>query len=256
MTTTSRIRIRAGTPADLDALTELHFDAFEDNVMSPLMYPNGPSEDCKAKFRGQLLPPPAAQKDKKKGEPFLYVAELLPEDGLADGLPEIVAMAKGTIYREQRPEEEWKAPLPPITADDFGEGADIAVVNAFIGQLNLRQQELAKGEAMLYLGLLGCKQDRQRLGAGSALLKLCADIADDLGLPCRLEASPAGYALYRKFGYEDVGVEDLHVTEKWGVVNTDGSNWGGNHAAALIGPAPAGVMRNVIMRRPPKKPTA
>lgn len=235
MTTTSRIRIRAGTPADLDALTELHFDAFEDNVMSPLMYPNGPSEDCKAKFRGQLLPPPAAENDKKKGEPFLYVAELLPEDGLADGLPEIVAMAKGTIYREQRSEEEWKAPLPPITADDFGEGADIAVVNAFIGQLNLRQQELAKGEAalckyccfpILSLGHLLIPQSRSWppwLQAGPATVgrwvsplkivrryrRQSGSPLSPRGLPCGLRAVPevwirrcqrGGPPCYRKMG--------------------------------------------------------
>jgi hypothetical protein len=79
------------------------------------------------------------------------------------------------------------------------------------------------------------------------------NLADSLGLPCRLEASPVGYGLYRKFGYEDVDVLDLNVTEIWGVANTDGSNWGATNAVTLAGPAPDGVLRSVIMRRPPRK---
>lgn len=82
------------------------------------------------------------------------------------------------------------------------------------------------------------------------------ELADELGVPCRLEASPVGYSLYKKFGYEDVDVLDTKVTETWGVANTDGSNWGANNAVALAGPAAEGVMRTVIMRRPPKKATA
>jgi hypothetical protein len=90
------------------------------------------------------------------------------------------------------------------------------------------------------------------LGAGSALLKWGVDLADSLGLPSRLEASPTGYGVYKKFGYEDLDVVDLNVTETWGVENRDGSNWGANNAVSLAGTAPDGVMRTVIMRRPAK----
>ncbi len=76
-------------------------------------------------------------------------------------------------------------------------------------------------------------------------------LADSLGLPCRLEASPTGYGLYRKYGYEDIDVMDLKVTETWGKPHPDGANWGENSAVGLAGPAPKGVMRTVIMRRPP-----
>lgn len=106
------------------------------------------------------------------------------------------------------------------------------------------------------LGILACKPDRQRLGAGSALVRLGTELADELNLPCRLEASPVGYGLYRKFGFEDVDVLDTKVTETWGVTNTDGSNWGANNALDLAGPAAEGVVRTVIMRRPPKKVSA
>lgn len=81
-------------------------------------------------------------------------------------------------------------------------------------------------------------------------MKWGVDLADSLGLPCRLEASPVGYAVYKKFGYEDVGVLDLNVTETWGVANTTGSYWGELNAVSLAGLAADGVLRSVIMRRP------
>lgn len=105
----------------------------------------------------------------------------------------------------------------------------------------------------LDLSILACNPTRQRLGVGAALVKWGTDLADNLGLPCRLEASPVGYNLYRKFGFEDVDVLDVKITETWGVSNTDGSNWGANNAVALAGQLADGVQRTVIMRRPPKK---
>lgn len=113
--------------------------------------------------------------------------------------------------------------------------------------------ELTRGSV---LGMLATRPNRQRLGAGAALLKHGLDLADSLGLPVRLEASPVGYGLYKKYGFEDIDVLDNPVTEKWGAVNKDGSNWGANNAVALAGKAPEGVMRTVLMRRPPKKPSA
>lgn len=149
MTTNLRIRVRKATPADKDAISDIHFDAFDDNVMSQLMYPNGPSDDSKAKFRARLFPDSPPKDDAKNGEGFLYVAELLPEDGPADGSGEVVAMAKWTLYREQRPEEEWKTEEFTATRDMFGEGAELDVVNAFIGEMHRVQRDLAKGEASL-----------------------------------------------------------------------------------------------------------
>jgi GNAT superfamily N-acetyltransferase len=104
----------------------------------------------------------------------------------------------------------------------------------------------------LDLGIIGCSPNRQRSGAGSALLEWGVNLADSLGLPCRLEASPVGYGLYRKFGFEDVGVLDVKITENWGATNTNGSNWGANNAILLAGPLADGAQRTVIMRRPCK----
>lgn len=101
------------------------------------------------------------------------------------------------------------------------------------------------------LHILACKPDRQRIGAGSALVKFGTDLADASNLPCRLEASPVGYPVYKRLGFKDVDFLDLNVTERWGVKRS-GEYWGENNAVELAGPVPEGAQRTVIMRRPPK----
>lgn len=278
MTSNPRIRVRDATPADVETMVDIHFAAFGKSVMTRLMFPAGVSEDARAKFAASFFPPaPAgdgAEPRPKNGQTLICVAEYLPEDGTADGAGEIVAFAKWTLYAEPRTEEEWKADARKPTVEMYGEGVDLAAVDTFLGEFSRRRAEYAKDEptfckgfaswsllsvaliltfCAVLLGILACKPGRQGLGAGSALVRWGLDLADSLGLPTRLESSAVGYGLYKKLGFEDVDVIDFNVTETWGLVNGDGSYWGGNNAVALAGPAPDGVARDVSMRRPPKK---
>ncbi|KAJ4297331.1 hypothetical protein N0V88_004249 [Collariella sp. IMI 366227] len=213
-----RIRVREATPADVDAIAAINFSAFDDNVMNHLMYPGGPSESTRNKFAARILQQITAKGapiTAKAGEVLIAVAEYLPEGVPSDGPSEVVAFARWLLHREPLTEEEWNVDDVKATTETWGEGVNVDVVNTFIGGINRKQRDHAKGEAAL--------------------------------------SSPAGYPLYRRFGYEDVDVSDLKVTELWGRANTDGSDWGANNAIALTGgPASEGVVRSVIMRRPPK----
>lgn len=84
MTANPRIRVREATPADVEALVDIYFAAFDDNVMNQLMYPRGVSADSRRKFGEKLSPKPsagsAAETTTKKEETFVYVAEYLPEE--------------------------------------------------------------------------------------------------------------------------------------------------------------------------------
>ncbi|KAK3989994.1 hypothetical protein QBC44DRAFT_265984 [Cladorrhinum sp. PSN332] len=252
-----RIRVREARLEDKEAIIRIHYAAFDDDVMNRLMYPGGVSEAVKQKFGDRAFTKPEPG---KKGEHRLFIAEYFspdthpsfdPETHPDDGSGEVAAFAKWMFHTEPRTEEEWKAEEFVATVENFGEGCDLSVVNTFIGGLNGKQKESAKGEAALFLGILACDPKRQRLGAGSALVKFGADIADRLNLPCRLEASPVGYPVYKRLGYEDLDVLDTKVTETWGV-KRDGRYWGANNALDIAGPVPEGVHRTVIMRRPPK----
>lgn len=79
------------------------------------------------------------------------------------------------------------------------------------------------------------------------------EMADREGLNTWLEATPAGYPLYGRFGFEDLDVQDLPISDLYGVVRREDENWGAGNAVALVGHAPEGVHRCVLMRRVPKR---
>jgi hypothetical protein len=153
MTTRSHLRVREATPADVEAVVDVYFAAFDDNVMNQLMYPRGVSADTKKKFGAKLLPQPpskdAGQGTTAKGQGFLYVAEYLPDGASADASGEIVAFAKWLLQREPSSEEEWKNEDFTATAEVWGDDCDLGVVDGFIGLMNRTQNEHAKGEAAL-----------------------------------------------------------------------------------------------------------
>jgi hypothetical protein len=101
------------------------------------------------------------------------------------------------------------------------------------------------------LRLLACSPRYSRLGAGSALLRRGFELADREGLNTWLEASPAGYSLYKKLGFKDLDVQDLPVSKNWGAVKLDGDNWGDSSAVDLAGPLAPGHYRSVLMKREP-----
>jgi hypothetical protein len=149
MATNPRVRIREATPADVDAIVDVHFAAFDDDVMNQLMNPGGVSADARQKFGSRLLQqfaaPSGTDTSPPREENFLLVAEYLPEDGPG----EVVALAKWLLHREPRTEEEQSAQVFNATTEMFGQGCDIDVVNAFIGGMNRLQRDHAKGEAAL-----------------------------------------------------------------------------------------------------------
>jgi predicted N-acetyltransferase YhbS len=106
--------------------------------------------------------------------------------------------------------------------------------------------------ALIDLSLFACLPEFQGLGAGSGLLRQGCEFADSLGLPSWLLASPEGYPVYRKFGYQNVAVMDFDVTGTWGITKTEAWNWGATHALDIARPLPEGFSRTVLMRRPAK----
>ncbi|KAK3694511.1 N-acetyltransferase-like protein [Podospora appendiculata] len=252
-TSKPRIRIREATRADLSALLDVHFEAFDSDPMNQLMYPAGVTENARELFGQSLFPPESDTVDENKhGETRIFVAELLADD-TADEVPvEIVAYAKWQIFRHGRPEAEWNTDDPPMTTEMLGEGVDADVYNAFLGGMHRVRKQHSRGDASVNLGILACRPTRQRLGAASALMRWGTELADELGLPSYLESSPYGYPVYKKFGYQDIDVLDLKITELWGVVKTNDRKWGEDSAVELAGPLPAGTYRSAIMKRPAK----
>ncbi|KAI3399569.1 hypothetical protein diail_6208 [Diaporthe ilicicola] len=246
-----RLRIRRATPDDAGTIAKIHFEAFGPGVMNRLMYPDGVSESARANFAGSIFPPPG--ETDPSVEVIVMVAELLPEGGEADGAqdPVVVAFAKWKLVKEAQPREKWEGHYE-MSDEELGVGSNAAVYNAFIGGMHEMRQRWMKGDPCLHLGILAATPTRSRLGAGTALLQWGCDLADREHKTAWLEASPAGYSLYRRFGFEDVEVQDLKVTEKWGRVRSESEDWGAGSAVALAGELPEGSFRSAMMRRVPK----
>ena len=143
--TNRRIRVRDATPADIDVLTDIHFDAFGTDVMGGLLSPGGISEEQKKKFGETLLPPSTPVPG--EGETIVKVAELLPEND--DGAAEVIAFGKWVLFRHPRPEEEWNIDIPYQTLEMLGEGANPEVHTAFLRVLHVKRRDLAKGDPVL-----------------------------------------------------------------------------------------------------------
>ena len=103
------------------------------------------------------------------------------------------------------------------------------------------------------LSLLATDPTRRGLGAGSALVRWGLELANKQQLPVYLEATPKGYPVYRKLGFEDLDVQDLPIKELWDAVDA-GEDLGVNSAVELAGPLPARTLRSVLMRRLLRKP--
>ncbi|EGO52098.1 hypothetical protein NEUTE1DRAFT_90027 [Neurospora tetrasperma FGSC 2508] len=241
-----RIRVREAVPADAEAITNILNDAFSANPMQQLMYPNGVSDASRSKSAARLfLPIPPSE-----GETFMVVPELLPEG--SDGPCEIVAFSDWCLFRNPRAEEEWNVQEVPRTQEQLGEDCDVRVFNEFIGGLHRKRREHMKGDPGLVLSTLVCQTNRQRLGAGKALLHWGTTLADELGLPLFLESSPTAYNLYKQFGFEDIDVFDLPIFDLFGASKRQGQDWGEHTALELAGPPAKGCFRSTIMRRPAK----
>ncbi|KLU84732.1 hypothetical protein MAPG_03771 [Magnaporthiopsis poae ATCC 64411] len=252
-----QIRLRPATPDERETIARIHFDAFSPGPMASLLNGlGGVTEQALHGFAADLFPGPDHDVA-SKGERFITVAELVPEDDDGSGnnengqAPEMVAFGKWTLYRHERDQAQWDVEEPAVSEEEFT-GSSAEVMDAFIGDLHRTARALAKGEPYLHLGILACKTAHARMGAGTAILRSGLELADELGIPARLEASPPGYPLYVRHGFEPIAAQDLDITGRWGKVKNPGDNWGQDNAVEKCGPLPEGCFRTVYMRRPPK----
>ncbi|KAK4208403.1 hypothetical protein QBC37DRAFT_325810 [Rhypophila decipiens] len=251
-----RIRIREATRADADAMADIQLAAFGTDVIDQLLYPGEITEDARVKAAHLLFAPPHDHEKQSSEETLRVVAELdLESNGPVDGRQEreIIAFAKWTLRHQAVPEEGEEE--HHVSADELGEGSNIEVYRWFHETMHRKLSELTRGDAFLGLDVLVCAPHRQRLGAGSALVRWGTDLADRLELVSWVGgSSPYGYPLYKRHGYQDIDVVDFKVTERWGVTRPEDRDWGENCAVDLGGPLGVGELRSVFMKRVPLGP--
>ncbi|KAG9238704.1 acyl-CoA N-acyltransferase [Amylocarpus encephaloides] len=110
-------------------------------------------------------------------------------------------------------------------------GSNLEVVELKFGALDeMKKKYVDEGEDYI-CQLLAIDRLYQRKGLGSMLLKHVLDMADAEGRKVYIEATDAGWPLYKKLGFEDIDIIEIDV-----------SKWGGDR-----------IGTNKIMMRQPKK---
>ncbi|PSR90330.1 N-acetyltransferase-like protein [Coniella lustricola] len=236
-----QIRVRPGTRADLPELLRVYFDAFDPIVVNKLLYPGGTSASAMECFAKDFWP-----EEKKTLEAEAAEAIFMQERS------EIVAFGKWNHVKEPQPEEKWNV-HKPATQEGVGEGVNVLFFEDFIGGLQKLRRKYMKGDPCLHLEILAVTTTRQRLGAGSALLAWGNQFADNHGYTYWLEASPQGYPLYRRFGFEAIEPHDVDLAPYGAGMKPEDEDWGASSGADLVGPLAEGHFRTMVMRRDPQR---
>lgn len=181
---------------DIPALVQVEREAFSESAAMQLMYP--PSPSAPANIASGVLNYERAWRTDANAK-FLKAA-------LPDG--KIIGMAKWYLLLDaEREDDPWTAELP--------ENANAELYEHFFGSLNEARRKVLGGKRHILMAVLVVDPEYQRMGVGNELLRWGLDLADEEQVECWIDASPAGFGLYKKFGWEEVGAVEIDL-ERWG----------------------------------------
>ncbi|CAG8957598.1 hypothetical protein HYFRA_00010464 [Hymenoscyphus fraxineus] len=106
--------------------------------------------------------------------------------------------------KKKQKEDEW----PP--------GANLSLTTAKFGGLDVMRDKWVDPTKDYVCALLAVHPTHQRKSLGKRLLQHVLDLADAEGRRVYIEATDAGYPLYKKLGFEQVDVLPIDM-RKWGV---------------------------------------
>ncbi|KAI3322321.1 hypothetical protein HD806DRAFT_122043 [Xylariaceae sp. AK1471] len=226
------------TEADIDAMTQVYFDAFKSDLGNTYWW--SPDRDAMYEWLWKRI------EGKMRNRNVRHFQILDNTSSSTTGRKEAVAFARWDIPKGYEAafgewigkddaldvsrvvmEEEKTAAdgiEKPVTAADVEEaapgdaktiapprGADPELCRYLFGTLAILSKKW-NAEEMLGLSLLCTSPKYHRRGAAKALLLPMLAIADAAGLRSYLEATPAGRPIYEKLGYRTVEVKEFDLT--------------------------------------------
>lgn len=132
-----KVQIRPATEADVATIVDIHNDSFGPSLMNRLMYPNGISAESDAKFGESILKQIRNPPSRETGDEQIWLA-YLPEEN-----DEVIAFAMWTVFREERPEEEWSK---VASLGEPGPEVNVPFYEEFIGGLHKMRKRWMKGD--------------------------------------------------------------------------------------------------------------
>ncbi|KAB8235719.1 GNAT family N-acetyltransferase [Aspergillus alliaceus] len=204
MSRSNRISLHRVLPTDASVLATIHNNAFPDDNFLKLIY--GPPEENIVGLAKEL------EQTIRDNPNARFLKAVDNESG------SIVGWSWWSIYRDA--ETHIKATedaLKKSTTPPPGSRCPQAYVD-YRRMVVQKREKWIGGKAVAILQVLVVLPEYQGRGIGTKLLMTGVQEAKDLRLPAWLEASPAGYAVYKNCGFHDVGESLDFDLVKYGAV--------------------------------------
>ncbi|CAI6086816.1 unnamed protein product [Clonostachys chloroleuca] len=104
----------------------------------------------------------------------------------------------------RRPIQDPRPPKPIFTPDMYPQTGDPELAVRFFQTNVERMEDIVGSENVMFLSMLVVRQEAQRKGVGSALIKPGVQAADEEGWICYVNGTEGGKGLYEKFGFRTV----------------------------------------------------
>lgn len=183
-------------PADVPRITQLETEIFSPWPIYVGLFPNGASLSrrlvVEARYHHLLANDPSTH--------LLKVSD--------ESTGTIIAAALWNVYTHDRTEEEL------VRDSQFDWSPDTSSLDAclkYSRQLLDCRKRVIGGKPHCLLRWLETEAEYRKRGAATQLVTWGSKKADELGIPCYLEASDEGKPVYEKHGYVEVGEFSLDI---------------------------------------------
>ncbi|RYP69631.1 hypothetical protein DL771_005995 [Monosporascus sp. 5C6A] len=192
-------KVEAATESDIPHVVDIYYDAFPGERLRAVF----PDTEGGRKWVAQAFKQHIGRANSVGG---LATRTLVTRD--PRGVP--VAFAIYHIWQagSDPAARTWRARWPP--ADGYPDMKD-EILDAFYSPTDKARDFLLDDRAHIHLEALGVLPTHQKQGYGGAIVKWGTEQADELGVECYLNASPAGRPLYAANGYIEHDVSAVIV---------------------------------------------
>ncbi|KAF7503835.1 hypothetical protein GJ744_003225 [Endocarpon pusillum] len=183
------LKLLTAEPGDIPRIVQLEEEAFADSPLTPILFPDGKSQDIQDAYVENLL----QQWQDNSASRTIKVID-------TDLNDKIIAFARWYIFIG---DDVRFIKMDPDERHNIL-GSNEAAGNEFFGGLLKIRARIMGRNPHCFLSTLCTDPQHQRRGAGTMLIQWGCDIAQKHGVPSFLEATPAGLSVYQRCGFEEV----------------------------------------------------